>query len=249
MPRSHGVIKVEVWEVGSEFRRLDLEPQWAYEMLISQPQINNLGLLPYVPEKWSRLAADLDRARLDQALTVLETLRYTITDVETGELLVRTFIRHDGVWKHSKLVINARRLFREVESHTIRAYLAERHPWLTDDSWKAPRIVKHETGPHTPDTGLEDEPDLPLRNGEHDGEPEPQPEGEPNGEHDGQSPPCARAQDALPQDQGQDQGLPPLDTSKGFLDAAPTTRRTALGSHDIKSQIETSLSSTRQTTA
>jgi len=144
MARSHGVIKVEVWEPRSDFRRLGIDGQWAYTMLISQPQINNLGILPYVPEKWARLAEDLDRERLDQALAALEHDRYTITDTDTGELLVRTFIRHDAVWKQPRLVTNARRLYRELESQTIADHLADRHPWLVEDGWSPEKIAKHE---------------------------------------------------------------------------------------------------------
>jgi hypothetical protein len=155
MPRSHGVLKVEVWEAASEFRRLPLAGQWAYAMLISQPQINNLGVLPYVPEKWWRFAYGLDRSGLDQLLDLLEQRRYTITDVETGELLVRTFIRHDGVWKVPKLVTNARRLWRETESPRIRGYLADRHPWLLDDRWNKEKIEKHEVAARPPETPLD----------------------------------------------------------------------------------------------
>lgn len=163
MPRSHGVIKSEVWEVGSDFRRLlGLDAQWAFAMLISQPQINNLGVLPYVPERWSRLAVDLDRSRLGAALTALEELRYTITDLDTGELLVRTFIRHDAVWKQPRLVTNARRLIREVESEPIRAFLIDRHPWLVEDAWTPAKITKHETTQRPPETPSVTPLDTPL---------------------------------------------------------------------------------------
>jgi hypothetical protein len=146
VPRSHGIINVAVWEVGSDFRTYTLDTQWAYEMLISQPAINNLGLLPYTPEKWWRFAADLTVDRLTAALNTLEDARMTVTDPSTGELLVRTFIKHDRIWKQPKLVTNARKLIREVESERIRTYLLDRHPWLSDDTWNQTKIERHETG-------------------------------------------------------------------------------------------------------
>lgn len=262
MPRSHGIIHVTVWEVGSGFRNLALDAQWAYEMLISQPQINNLGLLPYTPEKWWRFAHDLTLDRLTVSLETLEDEHMTVTDPSTGELLVRTFIKHDRIWKHPKLVTNARKLIREVESQRIRDQLLDAHPWLTDDSWNHTRIEGHETGrkplrrpatkpqtepqpeghSHSLSTDPENGETDALTDGEHDGEHEPQHEGE----TDGQSPPRARVRDALPQDQPLGLGLTPLSTSKGCSDVARATTATALGSHDVKTQIDASLTASRE---
>lgn len=187
-----------MWEVGSDFRGLSLDSQWAYEMLVSQPQINNLGLLPYTPEKWWRFAADLTAVRLHQALTQLEQAAMTVTDSETGELLVRTFIKHDRIWKQPKLVTNARKLIREVESHPIRSYLLDRHPWLIEESWSHDKIERHETTRRRPRTTTTEplsthEPTAngkPLTEGEHEGVTEALTEGV--------SPPRARVRDGLP---------------------------------------------------
>jgi hypothetical protein len=239
MPRSHGVIKVTVWEVGSDFRQLPLDGQWAYEMLISQPQINNLGLLPYNPEKWWRFADDLTAVRLHQALTVLEQAAMTVTDPDTGELLVRTFIKHDRIWKQPKLVTNARKLIREVESERIRAYLLDRHPWLTDETWKQDRIERHESGVkqiRRPTTeplstpvetrngkGLTEGVTEPLTEGEHEGVTE----GLPEGVSEGVSPPRARAQDGLPLPLPQDP-TPRTGSSVNSTRAVAAPDRTAL---------------------
>jgi hypothetical protein len=226
MPRSHGIIHVAVWEVGSDFRAFTLDTQWAYEMLISQPAINNLGLLPYTPEKWWRFASDLTVDRLTAALETLEDARMTVTDPSTGELLVRTFIKHDRIWKHSKLVTNARKLIREVESGRIRDYLLTAHPWLLEHDWTQTKIEAHETGrkplrrpPAKPQTEPQpkgqptDEPTLETKGqtegvtgGEPEPQHEPQTEGEHEGEHDGVSsarPREGRVRDGLglPQDQ------------------------------------------------
>jgi hypothetical protein len=106
-------------------------------MLMSQPQLNNLGVLPYAPEKWYRLAAGLTGDQLDGILAELEHDTYVVIDRDTDELLIRTFITHDKIWAQPKLVTNARKLIREVESPGIRQTLVDRHPWLVDDSDKA----------------------------------------------------------------------------------------------------------------
>lgn len=136
MARSYGALKVSVWEPGSEFRTLSPLAQWAYALLLSQPQLTNLGTLPYTPERWSRFAAGMTLELLEQAIDELGHGSFVIVDRDTGELLVRTFIKHDKVFEQPRLVTNARRIISEVESDRIRGYLTMRHPWLLDESAK-----------------------------------------------------------------------------------------------------------------
>lgn len=143
MARSYGVIKGEVWEPGSDFRDLSPLAQWAYFMLLSQPQITNVGLLTYSPGKWARLANGLTRDVVEACIDELAAGWFVLVDRDTGELLIRTYIRHDRVWKQPKLVISARRQIREVESDEIRDHLVNRHPWLMNE-WTRGAIEAHE---------------------------------------------------------------------------------------------------------
>lgn len=137
MARSHGRIKVEIWDVGSDFRSLSIEAQWAYEMLISQPGITMCGTLPYAPKKWAKLATGLTLDRMRAAIEELEQEWYVIVDHESDELLVRTMVKHDRAWRVPNLVVSARRQFRAIESEPIREYLSSRHEWLCDESLNA----------------------------------------------------------------------------------------------------------------
>lgn len=131
MARSHGILKTTIWEATSEFRQLTLNGQWCYAMLVSQPQINNCGAVPYVPEKWVRFANGLDRDTLNQSLLELRARLFIVVDEDTGELLVRTFIKHDRIWKQPNLITAARREYAAIESQLLREILLHQHPWLT----------------------------------------------------------------------------------------------------------------------
>lgn len=144
MPRNYGKIKVEVWEPGSDYRRLTLEAQWAYQMLISQESVSMVGSLRYTPRKWARLAANLDEARVEAIVAQLEADWYVIVDRETEELLIRSFVKHDEGWRLPNLLTGARLAFRAIESEPIRDYLAERHPWLADRTIKKEAIEEFE---------------------------------------------------------------------------------------------------------
>lgn len=170
MARSYGVLKPSLWEPGSDFRQLDRGVQWTYEMLISQPQISNLGLLDYTPERWARLAADLTAGQLERDIEELARHGYVILDLDTGELLIRTFVKHDKVWAQPKLVTNCRRLIREVESEPIRSYLVQRHPWLVDNTFDKAQILAWETPSDTPietpsGTPFQRPPETPIERG------------------------------------------------------------------------------------
>jgi hypothetical protein len=132
MARSHARVKVEAWEPGGDFRRLTLEAQWAYVMLLSQPEINNCGVLPYRPERWVEFADGLTRRALNRALRALVDGRFVVLDAATRELLVRTFVKHDRIEAQPNLVLAARRQYRELESPLIRDVLAEEYPHLFD---------------------------------------------------------------------------------------------------------------------
>lgn len=129
MARSHGRIKVEIWG-DSDFRALSRHAQRAYFMLLSQPQINNCGVLPYIPKKWAKLAADETLAELTRTLAELHGSWFIVIDEDTDELLVRTFIHHDKISEQPNLEKAAKREYLTIESGRIRKVLADHYPDL-----------------------------------------------------------------------------------------------------------------------
>jgi len=129
MARSHGRIKVEIWGDG-DFRALSRHAQRAYFMLLSQPQINNCGVLPYVPKKWAKLAANETLAELTRSLAELHGSWFIVIDEDTDELLMRTFIHHDKIVEQPNLEKAAKREYLTIESERIRRVLADHYPHL-----------------------------------------------------------------------------------------------------------------------
>lgn len=134
MARKHGVVKVEVWDVGSDFRKLTRDAQRAYMMLLSQPSINNCGVLAYTPERWAMFARDDSIRSQKRALTELGQHDFVVVDTRTRELLVRTFIKHDRIERQPNLKASAQKQFHEIESVRIRQVLASQHAWLSQDT-------------------------------------------------------------------------------------------------------------------
>ncbi|WIY05447.1 hypothetical protein QRX60_16950 [Amycolatopsis mongoliensis] len=103
---------------------MTVDQQWLFEALLSQPTISNAGVLALTPRPWARLAEDMTAERVEAALAGLAAKRYVVLDEDTGELLVRTFMRNDGVSSNGKVFKNALKVALQVQSEALRRVLA-----------------------------------------------------------------------------------------------------------------------------
>lgn len=103
MARGHGRILTSIWD-DTDFLALAEQEQRLYLFLISQPNLNHAGLLDLTLRRWSRKARGLTSAELEKTLQSLEAARFIVMDDDTEELLIRSFIRNDGVWKQPKVM-------------------------------------------------------------------------------------------------------------------------------------------------
>lgn len=124
MAREHARILCSVWRPGDDFRDRSPEAQRLYFLIVSQQQLNNAGLIPLMVSKWARCSKGTTVADIEKALAELEEHRYVVVDRDTEEVLVRTFIRNDGVAKQPNVLKSALRLARQIESQTVRTALA-----------------------------------------------------------------------------------------------------------------------------
>lgn len=125
MARGHGRILTSIWE-DTDFIALTEEEQRLYLFLISQPNLNHAGLLDLTLRRWSRKAHGLTVAELEKRIGTLEASRFVVVDDDTEELLIRSFIRNDGVWRMPKVMGAAVSGALEISSKRLQqALLAE----------------------------------------------------------------------------------------------------------------------------
>lgn len=103
MARAHGRVLSSIWE-DADFLALTQEQQRLYLFLISQPNLNHAGLLPLTLRRWARKAVGLTAAELDDHLVSLAGAQFIVLDDDTEELLIRSFVRNDGVWRMPKVM-------------------------------------------------------------------------------------------------------------------------------------------------
>lgn len=82
-----------------DFTTLSQRAQWAYLMLISQPDITHVGVVPYMPARWVRLSVSATLESTVSATVELIERGYIVVDEETGELWVRSYVIYDRAWK------------------------------------------------------------------------------------------------------------------------------------------------------
>jgi hypothetical protein len=124
MARSHARIATSIWE-DDDWLDLTGDAQRFYMMLLSQPNLNHAGVIPITIRRWALLCTDQDEARLRVAMGGLESSRFILVDERTEELLVRTLIRNDGVWKQPKVLAVAIGEASSARSAAVRACVAE----------------------------------------------------------------------------------------------------------------------------
>jgi hypothetical protein len=96
MARDHGRILVAIW-ADKDFRALNRDAQRMYLLLCTQARLTYCGALDYLPGRLATLAADEDEQTVDHAVKLLESDRFLVVDRTTHEVLVRSFVRHDGL--------------------------------------------------------------------------------------------------------------------------------------------------------
>lgn len=125
MARAFGRILSRIWD-DRDFLALDSGPQRLYCFLVSQSNLNHAGLLPLTLRKWAKKAADLTPERVRRDLAVLDAARFVVVDEDSEELLIRTFVRNDDVYKMPRMMGAMVSGALEIESHRLRrALLAE----------------------------------------------------------------------------------------------------------------------------
>lgn len=110
-----------------DFAHQPYSDKWLYMTLLGQPALNYAGLQPINMRRWRKaMRTDLGMPSendLEKALIRLEHRGYVFTDDDTGEVLVRSFMRVDEVWRMPNTFKSALRALAHVESPKLAAVL------------------------------------------------------------------------------------------------------------------------------
>lgn len=123
MPRTHARILASIWD-DPDFQVLSVAAQRLYLLLLSQDSLNNAGRILLTVRRWSHGCRDTSPEDIQRSLEELDAHRFIVVDEDTEEVLIRSFIRNDGIVKQPQMMKSALREALTVKSLRLRAVLA-----------------------------------------------------------------------------------------------------------------------------
>lgn len=118
MARDHSRIKLSIWD-DDDFLNLRSSEQHAYFILKSHKGLSRCGVVTYIPSHFEHLARDLSATKFTTAIKGLRAARFVVVDDRTQELLVRSYVRHDGVFDRENMGKAVGTAFNAVVSQRI----------------------------------------------------------------------------------------------------------------------------------
>lgn len=123
MARDRASIRLDMW-ADEDWRKLSAEAQRLYMLLLSHPTLSYAGVADWRPGRIAQLSGDTTPADVERAATELEQAAFVLRDETTEEVLIRSFIKHDGLMKQPKLVVSMTTAFAAIASSKIREVVA-----------------------------------------------------------------------------------------------------------------------------
>lgn len=120
LAREHARIQTAIW-IDDDFLDLTREAQHLYFVMTTQMTLNFCGVTTWHAGRISQLAAGWSVSEVEDAAAELAQELYLVIDETTGEVLVRSFIRNDGLLSSPNITKAMYRTFSDIGSRTLRA--------------------------------------------------------------------------------------------------------------------------------
>jgi hypothetical protein len=121
MARSFGRVLASIWD-DEDFRALTPTTRLVYVFLLSQPDLDHAGVIPLRERRWGHDLA-FPVSEVTSCLKELAGARFAVVDEDTEELLVRSLVRRDEVWRQPNVFKSAAASAIATKSAAIKAGL------------------------------------------------------------------------------------------------------------------------------
>lgn len=102
MARDHARIQLNIWK-DRDWRSLSRDAQHMYLLLLSNASLSYCGVMDWWPNRLALMAAETEESDVYAAVKELMDADFVYLDVATSELLIRSYVRHDGVMQRSNM--------------------------------------------------------------------------------------------------------------------------------------------------
>lgn len=122
MAREHAQIRLDMWS-DDDFTELSHGAQWLYLYLLASPSLNYAGVSDWRPARIAARNSDLTAADVRRFGLQLQAGHFIVIDEDTEEVIVRSFVKHDGLMSRPNVVKALVSDYGQVASRTLRAVL------------------------------------------------------------------------------------------------------------------------------
>lgn len=119
MARTYANVKIAIWH-DDDFRRLSMPAQHLYFTLITDPDLSYAGVADWRPARIAGRAEAWLPESVEAAAAELCDAGFVFVCERTEEVLVRSYVRHDGMLKNAKLATSAANAVGAIASNDLR---------------------------------------------------------------------------------------------------------------------------------
>lgn len=124
MARDYGRIRLDIW-ADEDWRDLPSLPQWLYLHLLSSSSLNFCGVTDWRPARIAALAVELGPDDVEYAAAWLEAGEFLVVDRSTEEVLIRSWIKHDGLLSSPNMAKAMVKAHAAIGSGILRAVIVD----------------------------------------------------------------------------------------------------------------------------
>lgn len=119
MARDRANINTNIW-TDTHWRTLTRDQHWLYMMLLTHTELSYAGVTDWRPGRLMQFAAGTSRHDIERIGHELQSERFIFIDEDTEEVMIRSFIRHDGLLKNPKITVSMVNAYGAIASNKIR---------------------------------------------------------------------------------------------------------------------------------
>lgn len=144
MAREYAQIKLSVW-ADDDWREVPAAARYLYLSLLTSPTLTHCGVADWRPARLGPVIG-MTTDEVEEAGADLVDLLYVLIDAESEEVVIRSFLRNDGLMKQPKMAVAMASAHAAVASTIIRGVIVHELQRLREDNptlsgWGAERAT------------------------------------------------------------------------------------------------------------
>ena len=137
MARSYAPLLTAIWE-DPDWKALSSTDHDVFVALLTSSDLSRCGVALDLPSRYVEFAADLTERKVAKALANLAARRFIVRDTSTSEVLVRNYVRHDGVIRRPMIARAMAKATDKVRSPKLRREIATQFARIRAEEPDAP---------------------------------------------------------------------------------------------------------------